>query len=86
MPNLVANKGLWWFVAAGLCSGLAVLSMNAAFLVGKIIIVTPIVAAYPFFTLVLSVAVFRRERLTPRTIMAVFLVVPGVILVAMSRL
>jgi drug/metabolite transporter, DME family len=86
MPNLRANKGLWWFVGAGLCNGMAVLSLNAAFLLGKVIVVTPIAAAYPFFTMVLSVAIFRRERLTPRTVMAVFLVIPGVVLVALSRI
>jgi drug/metabolite transporter (DMT)-like permease len=85
MPNLFNNKGMWWFAAAGIFNGMAVLSMNIAFLLGKLIVVTPIVASYPFFTLLLSVAVFRRERLTPRTILAVFLVVPGVLLIALGR-
>jgi len=51
---------------------------------GHIVTVVPIVACSPVFTMLLSVLVFRRERLTSRTVLAVALVVPSVIFIALN--
>jgi len=61
-----------------------VISLNTALLRGHIVTVVPIVACSPVFTMLLSVLVFRRERLTPRTVLAVALVVPSVIFIALN--
>ena len=85
LPTLRAQPGLGWFVAAGLVHALAVFSMTNALALGQIVVVVPLVSAYPFFTLALSWAVFRREQLGWRTVAAVALVVPGIMLIALAR-
>jgi drug/metabolite transporter (DMT)-like permease len=64
--------------------GISVISLNTALLRGQIVTVVPIVACSPVFTMLLSVFVFRREKLTARVVLAVFAVVPSVILIALS--
>jgi len=78
------GQGPYWFDAAGGIMGVSVISLNTALLRGHIVTVVPIVACSPVFTMLLSVLVFRRERLTPRTVFAVALVVPSVIFIALS--
>ncbi len=78
------TRGPYWFVAAAVVMSISVLSLNAALMRGQIVTVVPIVASSPVFTMLLSVFVFRRERLTPRIVLAVALVVPSVIFIALS--
>lgn len=74
--------GLGWFVAAGTIIGMSILSLNTALHLGQIVVVVPIVASSPLFTLLLSVLLFRKEVLTGRIFLAVALVVPAVVLIA----
>ena len=76
--------GPYWFVAVGVVMGISIISLNTALLRGQIVTVVPIVACSPIFTMLLSVLVFRREKLTPRILIAVFAVVPSVILIALG--
>ena len=78
------SRAPYWFVAGGIIMGIAVICLNAALLNAPLIAVVPIVAASPIFTMLLSVLVFRRERLTPRTVLAVALVVPSVVFIALN--
>ena len=73
-----------WFMGASCCFSLAVLALNTALHLGKVIQVVPIVSASPIFTLILSVLVFRRELITVRVVIAVLIVVPAVILIAVA--
>lgn len=84
MPNLARRPGLLWCAAAGVCHACAVMMMNTALHLSPLIIVVPLVSIYPFFTLALSLLIFRREALSARTIIAVLLVVPGVLLIGLS--
>jgi drug/metabolite transporter (DMT)-like permease len=79
------SRGPWWFVASGAIMGVSVLSLNTALMNGHIVTVVPVVACSPVFTMLLSVLVFHRERLTARTVLAVFMVVPSVVLVALNQ-
>ena len=63
----------------------AVSDLNTALLRGEVVSVIPIVAASPVFTMLLSIFVFHRETLTPRIVMAVLVVVPSVIFIALNR-
>ncbi|MEO0730971.1 MAG: EamA family transporter, partial [Pseudomonadota bacterium] len=76
--------GTWtqhkWFVMSGLCSCVGILCLNTALKLGTLLTVAPIVAVSPVFALGLSVLVFRKEAITTRTVGAIALVVPGVIL------
>lgn len=73
-----------WFMAASACFSMAVIALNTALHHGQVVQIVPIVAASPIFTLMLSVAIFRKEQITRRVVLAVFLVVPAVILIASS--
>ena len=79
------SRGPYWFVGGGVVMGIALLALNTALMRGQIVTVVPIVASAPIFTMLLSILVFRRERLTARIVLAVFLVVPSVIFIALNR-
>ena len=76
------NPGTKWFMSASACFSLAVLSLNTALYNGQVIQVIPIVAASPIFTLLLSIGIFRQEVITKQIVLAVFMVVPAVMLIA----
>ena len=77
------SSGPYWFVAAGVIMGVSVVSLNTALMRSQIVTVVPIVACSPVFTMLLSVLVFRREKLTAQVVLAVFTVVPSVVLIAL---
>ena len=81
-PISLKNPGTKWFIGASACFSLAVLSLNTALYNGQVIQVIPIVAASPIFTLLLSIGIFRQEVITKRIVLAVFMVVPAVMLIA----
>ena len=47
---------------------------------GQVSVVSPIVATYPLFTLVLSLLLLRHERVTPRMALGAAVTVAGVML------
>ena len=69
---------------AGLINGISLLSLNTALKTGELIVVAPIVAAAPFVSLILSRYLFRAEVLTRRGVIALLLIVPAVMLIAMG--
>jgi drug/metabolite transporter (DMT)-like permease len=73
------RHGVAWFVLTGVLNGTAVLSMYCALNSGPVYIVSPIVAAYPLFTLALSALVLRQERVSRRLLAGVMLTVAGVV-------
>ena len=79
------RPGLGWFPLAGLINGLSLLSLNTALQTGELIVVGPIVAASPFVSLILSRYLFRAEVLSGRGVLALFLIVPAVMLIAFGR-
>lgn len=79
----VVRKGIGWMLLSGTLYGIAVLVLNTALLWSDLVVVSPIVACTPFFTLVLGIWVFKEAQVDRRTIMAVSLVVPSVILIGL---
>jgi drug/metabolite transporter (DMT)-like permease len=78
-------RGAVWFAGVGLCNGLAVLAMYAALEYGPIAIVSPLVAAYPLVTLLLSRAFLGKEHHGgPRLIAGVAGAVCGVVLLLVA--
>ena len=67
-----------WFVATGMLNGGSVFLMYTALAKGKVALVSPIVATYPLFTLVLSLLLLRQERVPPRVALGAVLTVAGV--------
>ena len=68
-----------WFALTGILNGVAVLCLYHALSTGAVVLVSPIVATYPLFTLMLSALVLREERMSGTLIAGVALTVAGVI-------
>jgi uncharacterized membrane protein len=73
------RRGAAWFAATGILNGVAVLCLYRALNTGTVIQVSPIVATYPLFTLLLSALVLREERMSGMLSGGVTLIVAGVI-------
>ena len=78
------SPGLLWFFDGGVINGISIWSLNTALNLGSVITVVPIVALSPIFTFLLGFLIFRRETFTFRILLAMLLVVPGVILIAIA--
>jgi drug/metabolite transporter (DMT)-like permease len=79
-----SRRGLLWFAAVGLCNGSAVLSMYAALGRGPVTLVSPLVATYPLVTLLLSLALAKRERIDAPLMAGVTATVGGVVLLLIT--
>ena len=73
----VAPAGVKWLLVTGTTFGVAVLVLNTALMHGRLVVVAPIVACAPLFTLLLGAAVFREDAITRRVVFAVLVVVPA---------
>ena len=78
-------KGVRAVVPAGVGNGCAMLLMILALKSGPVLVVTPIVGAFPLFTLLLSLLWFRQEVLSRRIITGVLLILPSIALVGLYR-
>ncbi len=85
LPKLGRAQGTGWFVLAGVINGVSVYCLNVALKLGEVIVVIPLVSASPFLTLLLSVFLVRQETISRNSLLAVLLVVPGVIMITLSR-
>jgi len=72
------GRGFLWFSSVGLCNGCAVLALYVAHQHGPVTLVSPLVATYPLFTLVLTTIFFRGTRLELRRVAGVVTTVAGV--------
>ena len=77
----VAPEGVKWLLVTGAIFGTSVLVLNTALMHGRLIVVAPIVACSPLFTLLLGAVVFREDAITRRVVLAVLIVVPCVALI-----
>ena len=84
LVKYLTKAGPWWFVGAGTLSSGASVCLYFALLHGKAIVVIPIVAAAPLFTLMTGM-LFGLEKLTMRIFVGVFITIVGVALVAVSK-
>ncbi len=81
----MTRGGVVWFALAGAGNAGAIFALNFALMLGQVSHVSPLIGTYPLFTLLLSLAFYRRERLGWRTVLAVLLVVPSVMLISLSH-
>jgi len=77
----VPRIGLGYFVVTGVIIAVAVLCMYAGLTTGPVVVVSPIIAAYPVFTL-LTALMFKQESLSGKIAAGVLLVVGGVVLIS----
>jgi drug/metabolite transporter (DMT)-like permease len=81
--RVYTRRGVIWFALTGLLNSSAVFTLYTALDGGAVNIVSPIAATYPMFTLLLNAIILREERLTPRLIGGVALMVGGVVLLVL---
>lgn len=79
------QSGTYWFMAAGAIFCVATYLLNVALLKGDIITIIPIVSASPIFSMLLSIFIFKRETINLRILLAVMIVMPSVVLIALSK-
>lgn len=79
------NPGVLWFLAAGTTFAGAIISLNTALFKGDIVTVVPLIATSPIFSMLMSVFIFRREKITWQIVVAILIVMPSMVLVALSR-
>ncbi len=77
----IPRAGLGYFVLTGAIIAVAILSMYGGLMTGRVVVVSPIIAAYPVFTL-FTALMFKHESLSVKLAAGVFLVVAGVALVS----
>jgi transporter family protein len=79
----IPRAGLGYLVLTGVIIAVAVLFMYGGLATGRVVVVSPIIAAYPVFTL-LTALMFKQEILTSKLAAGVLLVVGGVALVSLG--
>ena len=75
------RAGLGYLVATGAVIAVAIVCMYGGLVTGQVVVVSPIIAAYPLFTL-LTALIFKQERLTTKLALGVLLVVGGLVLIS----
>lgn len=78
-------RGTMFFVLAGLFSACGIMLMFQALKRGEVVIISPVLATNPLFTLVFAAALLRGvERITPRIVLGALLVVAGVVVLTVA--
>ena len=85
LPRMGIRYGTGWYFLAGTINAISVFCLNKALQLGDLIVVVPIVSASPILTLFISVLFIRRENINRYSILAVFLVVPGVVIISLGQ-
>jgi len=84
MPASVPKLGLHYLMATGALIAVAIVCMYGALGLGKVVVVSPVVASYPVFTL-LTALLIGQERLSGKLAAGVMLVVGGVAAISLSN-
>ena len=79
------HPGAVWFVLAGVTNAGAIFTLNSALMLGQVVLVSPLVATYPLFTMLGSKLFYRSDPISGRMLLGVALTVPSVILITLWR-
>jgi drug/metabolite transporter (DMT)-like permease len=83
LPLRLPRQGLRWFSMTGTLVGAAILCMYSALSLGSVAVVSPVVAAFPLFTLALSL-LLRQEIFSVKMLLGVLVVITGIVLVGLK--
>ena len=75
------NVGYGWFALCGILNGIGLVGLSTALAYGEVVVVAPLVATTPVFTLLIGWLFFRRETVTWSTIAAIAIIIFGCLLV-----
>jgi drug/metabolite transporter (DMT)-like permease len=81
LPLHLPRQGIRWFSYTGACISAAILCMYSALNLGSVVAVSPIISAFPVWTLALSL-LLRQEVFSAKQVLGVLVVVAGVALIA----
>lgn len=77
------RRGAIFFICGGLFSAMGVLLMFLALARGQVVVIAPVLATNPLFTLFFAFLFLRGvERITPRIVLGALLVVSGVVVLS----
>lgn len=80
------RKAVWYFFVSGFCEAMGALLTLIALTGARVVIVSPIVATTPLFSLIISLIFLRgKEQVTGLTIVGTIAVVAGTIAIALGR-
>jgi drug/metabolite transporter (DMT)-like permease len=77
-------SGKLWFAANGICNGIGTLCLYLALGAGPVLLVAPLYATYPLFTVGMSVLFLGNVKITFRLVAGTALTVGGVVLVLLG--
>ncbi len=83
LPRAIPRIGMGYFVVTGTLIAFAILCMYGALGSGPVVVVSPIIASYPLFTL-LGALVLGQERISLKLSLGVLMVVGGVTLISVG--
>lgn len=84
-PRWRSAAGIGWFALNGLANAGAIFALNSALRIGDVVLVSPVTASVPVFTLLGSWLFLRQEPLTGRMVLGALVVVPSVVLITLGR-
>ena len=85
IPAIRWSPGVTWFLIGGIINGISLWSLNTALKMGQVITVVPVVSVSPVISFLLGYFIFRKERFTPRIVIAIVLIVPAIVIIARSN-
>ena len=83
LPTRLPTQSIIWSGLAGMCIAIGVLCMYSALQYGRVVVVSPIIATFPLFTLLINL-IFRQERFRWSILIGVVMVVGGVIWISIQ--
>ncbi|MEZ5855008.1 MAG: DMT family transporter [Hyphomicrobiaceae bacterium] len=75
------NRGYAWFVLCGLMNGAGIVGSNIALELSSVVVVAPLIATSPAFTLLTGWLFFRRERVRWSFVVAIVVIFAGCLLI-----
>lgn len=83
LPLSMPRSALGYFSVTGTILAIAIACMYGALATGRVVVVSPLVASYPLFTL-FAALLFGEDVITRRLVMGVLLVVGGVVFITLG--
>lgn len=75
------NMGYFWFGLCGILNGIGLVGLNVALGLGDVVVVSPLIATSPVFTLLVGWMFFRREALSWPSVIATIVIFCGCMLI-----
>ena len=74
-------RGYFWFGLCGILNGIGLVSLNTALHLGDVVVVSPLIATTPAFTLLTGWLFFKREAITWSSVIAITVIFVGCLLI-----